>query len=481
MPVRTTSSACSPSARAHFSVFRWKTRALLQRALDNLQKCARLFDMYSLKVTSYNRSQGHSATAAAAYRAGVRIEDQRTGTVHDYRRKKGVVTSLLLGYAGTREELWNAVEKHAPRANSQIAREVRLALPHEISDEARLSVVAKLASWLRDQYQVAVDAAIHRPARGGDERNDHAHLLLTPFTVQGDQMGDKIAILNDRATSQAEIEKIRAKASELIQAVVQDKAAWDHRSFKERGIDRIPTLHRGKAATYLERRTGILTEIGAKNSAIKEINALKVQQRRATRTMTLIELFRQEYSAYKAKSESGEFPKDLNFHDWLDLYQHGNEPLLKLYNQLAEAEEESLKKEKARWEAQKAQEARIKAQEAYATTIRQRNAFHDYLQILTTARHSRSLKELYERSMRERVAGNIAEADRIIFEGFWNKKLAEYPGRSTVEIARADIQRIDDVRAGKPATPGAYPAGYRTAQEIRDQKQAGKHTGRGTP
>src|SRR3546814_2024402 len=43
---------------------------------------------FHLAVKTIGRSAGRSATAAAAYRAGVEITDERTGLVHDYTRKQ---------------------------------------------------------------------------------------------------------------------------------------------------------------------------------------------------------------------------------------------------------------------------------------------------------------------------------------------------------------------------------------------------------
>ena len=70
--------------------------------------------IYHLSVKVVSRSRGRSATGAVAYRAGERIQDERTGIVHDYRRRRGVLHTELvlpLGVAMTREELWNGAER----------------------------------------------------------------------------------------------------------------------------------------------------------------------------------------------------------------------------------------------------------------------------------------------------------------------------------------------------------------------------------
>ena len=46
--------------------------------------------IYHYSVNIISRSAGRSATAAAAYRAGEKIKDNRTGEIHDYTKKKGV-------------------------------------------------------------------------------------------------------------------------------------------------------------------------------------------------------------------------------------------------------------------------------------------------------------------------------------------------------------------------------------------------------
>src|SRR3546814_1723960 len=78
---------------------------------------------FHLAVKAIGRSAGRSATAAAAYRAGVEITDERTGLVHDYTRKQGVEHSELMlptdapEWAADRERRWNAAELAETRRN----------------------------------------------------------------------------------------------------------------------------------------------------------------------------------------------------------------------------------------------------------------------------------------------------------------------------------------------------------------------------
>ena len=139
-----------------------------------------------------SRSQGRSATAASAYRVAERIEDRRTGLVFDYAARGGVDHTEILApdhapdWVRDRSELWNRVEESETRKNSQVAREVRVALPDELTHAQRVTLVRDYAqAQFVDQGMVA-DIAIHAPGREGDERNHHAHILLTTREVDAE-------------------------------------------------------------------------------------------------------------------------------------------------------------------------------------------------------------------------------------------------------------------------------------------------------
>ena len=145
--------------------------------------------IYHLRATMISRSQGRSATAAAAYRVAERIEDRRTGLVFDYAARGGVDHTEILApdhapdWVYDRSELWNRVEESETRKNSQVAREVRVALPDELTHAQRLELVREFVrSQFVDRGMVA-DIALHAPGRTGDERNHHAHILLTTREV----------------------------------------------------------------------------------------------------------------------------------------------------------------------------------------------------------------------------------------------------------------------------------------------------------
>ena len=141
--------------------------------------------IYHLRATMISRSQGRSATAASAYRVAERIEDRRTGLVFDYAARGGVDHTEILApdhapdWVHDRSELWNRVEESETRKNSQVAREVRVALPDELTHAQRVALVRDYAQAQFVDRGMVADIALHAPGREGDERNHHAHILLT--------------------------------------------------------------------------------------------------------------------------------------------------------------------------------------------------------------------------------------------------------------------------------------------------------------
>ncbi len=136
--------------------------------------------IYHLRATMISPSAGRSATAAAAYRVGERIEDHRTGLTFDYRARGGVDHVETLAPANApawvqdRAALWNAVEAAETRKNSQVAREIRVALPAELDHGQRVELVRDFCQRQFVDRGMVADIALH--AKVG---NPHAHILLT--------------------------------------------------------------------------------------------------------------------------------------------------------------------------------------------------------------------------------------------------------------------------------------------------------------
>lgn len=225
--------------------------------------------IYHLSVKPISRSAGRSATGAAAYRAGCEITDERTGLVHDYRRKGGVEsTDIVLpdgapAWAQNRARLWNAAELAEKRKDSCVAREYEVALPHELSSAERRQLVLEFAKEMANREGCAVDVAIHAPSRGGDNRNHHAHIMRTTRKVGPDGLTEKLDTEKSGRDRKADLEGVRARWAELCNKRLMEKQLTtrvDHRSLAEQGIQQEPSVHLGPAVVELERR-GVDTNV----------------------------------------------------------------------------------------------------------------------------------------------------------------------------------------------------------------------------
>lgn len=239
--------------------------------------------LYSCSVKVISRSGGRSAVASAAYRAGAKLADERQGLVWDFTQKRGILHSEIVLpkiapiWANDRAALWNAAELretgHAKQNTACVARDFRLALPHEATDEQRLAITRNFSQWLVARYGGAVDFAIHAPDRHGDDRNFHAHIMMTTRRMDAGGLTVKIRELDDLKKGPLEIVQIR-EAWEQIQNRLHDELGIPRVScltLEAQGIDKEATLHMGVAATALERK-GETTELGDLNREITARN-----------------------------------------------------------------------------------------------------------------------------------------------------------------------------------------------------------------
>jgi hypothetical protein len=238
--------------------------------------------VYRFSASIIKRSGGRSATAAAAYRSGERIYDERTGLDHDYRRKSGIEYTEIItpeaspAWMKDRAKLWNAVEKGEKRKDAQLSREVQLSLPHELKDWQRVELVRE---FVRDQFVslgMVADLSVHKPDRQSDRRNFHAHVMLTLREVTGEGFGGKNRSWNDRKfveTWRKEWERYQNRA--LEKAGRSERV--DHRSNEEQGLDREPEPKLGPHASEMEKkgkkseRGDLLREVWERNRKRDEL------------------------------------------------------------------------------------------------------------------------------------------------------------------------------------------------------------------
>ena len=140
--------------------------------------------IYHCSIKIVSRGKGKSAVAAAAYRSGEKLTNEWDGLTHDYTKKGGVVHSeiLLPAHAppafSDRSTLWNSVELSEKSNNAQLAREVEIALPVELSREEQTRLVREYCSSQFVSKGMIADFNLHDTGGG----NPHAHTSL-PFQL----------------------------------------------------------------------------------------------------------------------------------------------------------------------------------------------------------------------------------------------------------------------------------------------------------
>lgn len=229
------------------------------------------------------RASGRSATAAAAYRAGALIIDQRTGQVFDYRRRRGVLDARIHLPSGRlvldRQQFWNGIEIHHRRRDAVLAREVVLALPGELDADERATLAFSFSKEIAQEFGVGVDCALHMPSRDGDDRNFHAHLLVTACTVDADGvLGKKAERLDPIACKRSgavdSVSWLRPRWQDAVNNALARKGFTqrvDHRSFKARGIERLPTVHVGINSAAARGRASLNARLRRRNARVEAL------------------------------------------------------------------------------------------------------------------------------------------------------------------------------------------------------------------
>jgi hypothetical protein len=215
--------------------------------------------LYRLEAKIFSREKrGRSVVAASAYRSGSKIQDERYDKVHDYsRRSKGVIDSVILSPEGSPEwtgkpsTLWNTVERGEKRVDAQLAREFILAVPPELNDRQQFELAAGWAQKQLVEKGMVAEISLHHTRNGN---NPHVHILSTMRRLDGDKFSAKkprewneVGLLREWRESWGD-----AVNNALAKAGREERV--DHRSLKDRGIDRLPEPKIGVAATAMKRR-----------------------------------------------------------------------------------------------------------------------------------------------------------------------------------------------------------------------------------
>jgi len=272
---------------------------------------------------------GHSAVEQSSYISREKMYSEYDGQTYYPKYSEDLVhTEVMLPENAPAEYsdpavLWNSVEM-AEQNNSraQLARTYRVELPNEWSYELATEVMRDYIQRNFVSKGMCAQFAIHDSEnKETGQRNLHCHILLTLRGIdeQGqwmpkqkkvyltDEQGERIPLI-DKKTGQQKVDKQNRKQwkcktidtndwnnrenaklwrrdlADTINAVNQrigeTENFWEHRSFKEQGLDIEPQIHLGEKASALE-RAGIHTIRGDINRSILANNAV-IEQARAT-------------------------------------------------------------------------------------------------------------------------------------------------------------------------------------------------------
>ncbi len=206
--------------------------------------------IYHFSVQVISRTSGRSAVAAAAYRAGERLHDERLDRDHDFRARAGVEHSEIMLPEGApeqwrdREQLWNDVEAFEKRKDAQLAREVEFAIPRELSKPQSIELARDFVQAEFVGRGMIADLNVHWDIGADGQPKPHAHVMLTMReVVERDDgsvgFGQKVREWNDHSN----VEQWRERWADHVNARLAEldiDARIDHRSLADQGIDLEP-------------------------------------------------------------------------------------------------------------------------------------------------------------------------------------------------------------------------------------------------
>lgn len=232
--------------------------------------------IFHLHIGIIKRSSGYSSVAAAAYHSASIFTDRRTGTVHDYTRKRGVVHSEImlpegaLPWMQNREQLWNAAELMERRRDAQPARVIDVALPLELTQTENVALMRAFVQTNFIANGMVADFSLHYD----HAHNPHAHILL-PMRRIDNQETLGFSRIKERAWNHtALLIDWRASWATHVNQYLEMRGCQeriDHRSNIDRGIPAIPTIHLGRAYFALK-YSGRVLDRAQENRDITQMN-----------------------------------------------------------------------------------------------------------------------------------------------------------------------------------------------------------------
>lgn len=231
--------------------------------------------IYHLSVQTISRGQGKSCVAAAAYRAGEKLRDEKQDIYHNYTKRQGLESEIIApsnvpSWVNNRERLWNEVDRAETRCNSRTAREINMALPMELSREQQKDLIREYVKESFVAKGMVADVYFHF----NDENNPHCHVMLTTREINQEGFTKKNRDWDKKERVEEWREQWASHANRALEkAGCRERV--DNRSYKDQGIDQLPTIHLGKTSSEMMKK-GIYNVRVETNKQIRELNEQKV-------------------------------------------------------------------------------------------------------------------------------------------------------------------------------------------------------------
>ncbi|EEO4561979.1 MobA/MobL family protein [Salmonella enterica] len=162
--------------------------------------------LYRLEMQNVSRSDGVSSVAKAAYRHRSVMIDERTGEMHGEKsaNRDDLVYAEILAPDNTPDflikssnKLWNFVEKTEKRKDARTAKEFKITLPTELSNEQN---IALMKDFLLNHFVdkgIICDFVLHNDK---DNKNPHAHVMITTREITPNGFGKKVRSWDEEKT-----------------------------------------------------------------------------------------------------------------------------------------------------------------------------------------------------------------------------------------------------------------------------------------
>jgi len=231
----------------------------------------------------------------AAYITGEKLHEERRGITANYSNRDDVYYAETLApeWAGDEfrntEKAWNLLENYEDKyaleryktpetqnkymQSARTAMKLVLALPKELSEEQNKELALSFANKAYVSNGHVVTVAMH-----SDEGNPHAHFLISHRPINKD---GTISYTKNRAMCTVLGIKGHREMWANEQNISLEKGGVDvrvdHRSYKEQGIDLIPTIHEGWYAKSFADK-GIPSRLIEENIKIREENQQRIAE-----------------------------------------------------------------------------------------------------------------------------------------------------------------------------------------------------------